>query len=152
MSDALSVPGLSGDSDEISSGKEMAEAVVPLIVGRGARLLPSCVAAELQAPLKQRHLRVADGVVHFIHDLSGNGGIGRQRETQVGSVQVRPDNDRGGKELVLFIGLLDISPAAGGERVVAGGDVFESEAAVLAGGCGLTGIGDGRRLNENLRI
>src|SRR5260370_42471368 len=99
MSDALSVPGLSGDSDEISSGKEMAEAVVPLIVGRGARLLPSCVAAELQAPLKQRHLRVAAGVVHFIHDLSGNAGIGWQKETQLGRVKGRPDNAPVGTDL-----------------------------------------------------
>src|SRR5260370_41880440 len=52
MSDALSVPGLSGDSDEISSGKEMAETVVALVVGLGARLLPGCVAAELQSLLK----------------------------------------------------------------------------------------------------
>ncbi len=134
MSDALSVPGLSGDGDEISSGEEMAEAVVPLIVGRGARLLPSCVAAELQSALKQQHLRIADGIVQFIHDLPGNGGIRGQSETQVGGVQVGPDNDGSGKELVLLIRMLDISPAAGEERVVAGGEILEGEASVIAGG------------------
>jgi len=53
---------------------------------------------------------------------------------------------------MLLVKLLDISPAMGGERVVTGGNVFENEAAVIAGRDGLTRIGDRLRLNKDLHM
>src|SRR5260370_41142537 len=120
MPDAmLGVARLGRDGDKIRSGIQMAEVVAAFIIGVGVPHL-KCAASSACKNLAEEHdIRMTDGIVGLIRNVSGNGSARPQTESQILRFESRSDDDRGHKILVLLIHLRKVTTMARGKDILA---------------------------------
>src|SRR6202030_3078278 len=129
---ALRIPRLRGHRHEVRPRSQVSETVVTKVIGLPATLLPSRSPPQHDAALEEQHLRTAYRLVRLIHHLAGNRTPGPQLESQILRVQLRPDDNRRRKLLVLLIELLYIASVLCEQRVLTRRKSLEYETPVVA--------------------
>src|ERR1700722_15288890 len=79
----------------------------------------------------ERHRGVADRIAGFVQDLAADHGSGREAQDKSPGVDGGAGDDRGGELLVLIVGGGNESSLPAGERVLAEGNAWEIELAIL---------------------